>query len=149
MLKRIATLFGVHFFIASIAVLSFSSGCHRSPYTVAPVHGKVTVDDKPLMQATLMFAPIANGAEKNPGKPAFGTVESDGVYHLTTFTENDGAIVGDHWVTILNVKDIPDGVPEFDRLSYPTKVKVAASHDNEVDIKLTAALIKKYKGDNR
>jgi hypothetical protein len=140
---------GAFFVAMMITVPSFSSGCHRSPYTVAPVHGKVTVDDKPLTQATLMFAPISSGEEKNPGKPAFGTVETDGVYHLTTFAKNDGAIVGDHWVTILNVKDLPEGVPEFDRLSYPTKVKVAAGHDNEVDIKLTTALIKKFKGDNR
>jgi hypothetical protein len=144
-----ARLFRAFFFVALTTVLAFFSGCHRSPYTVAPVHGKVTVDDKPVTQATLMFAPISSGEETNPGKPAFGTIESDGVYHLTTFAKNDGAVIGDHWVTILGIKNLPEGIPEFDRLSYPTKIRVSAGHDNEVDIKLTTALIKKLKGDNR
>jgi hypothetical protein len=125
------------------------AGCNRSPYTVAPVHGKVTVDDKPLLHATLMFAPIASEEAKAPGKPAFGTIESDGLYRLSTFAKNDGAVVGDHWVTILNVKDVPDGTPEFERLTYPKKVNIVADRDNDVDIKLTTAIIKKYGGDNR
>jgi hypothetical protein len=130
-------------------VLAAVVGCSHSPYTVAPVHGKVTIDDKPLAHATVMFAPISTSEEKPPGKPAFGTIESDGVYHLTTFSKNDGAVVGDHWVTVRNVKDLPDGVPEFDRVAYPKKVSIVAGRDNEVDIKLTAAIIKKYTSDNR
>jgi hypothetical protein len=96
-----------------------------------------------------MFAPIASEEAKAPGKPAFGTIESDGLYRLSTFAKNDGAVVGDHWVTILNVKDVPDGTPEFERLTYPKKVNIVADRDNDVDIKLTTAIIKKYGGDNR
>jgi hypothetical protein len=133
-----------------IVLSTFVVGCSKSQFTVVPVHGKVTVDDKPLSHGTIMFAPIRAAEQKDPGKPALGTIDSNGDYHLTTFSNDDGAVVGDHWATILNVsKDLPKGVPEFDRITFPTKLKVVADRDNEIDIKLTREIIKKYGGDNR
>jgi hypothetical protein len=126
------------------------AGCNKSQFTVAPVHGKVSVDDKPLSHGTIMFAPIAASEQQNPGKPALGAIDTNGDYHLTTFSKEDGAVIGDHWATILNVsKDLPAGVPEFDRITFPKKLQVVAGHDNEIDIKLTRDIIKKYGGDNR
>lgn len=137
--------------LLELVVLStFAVGCSKAQFAVAPVHGKISVDDKPLSHGTIMFAPIRGSEQKDPGKPALGKIDSNGDYHLTTFSKNDGAVVGDHWATILNVsKDLPKGVPEFDRITFPTKLKVVAGRDNEIDIKLTRDTIKKYGGDNR
>jgi hypothetical protein len=141
-----------HSLIASLLFITLATlaSCNRSPFTVAPVHGKITVDDKPLFQGKVMFAPIAQADQEKPGKPAFGTIQSNGDYRLTTFAADDGAVVGEHWVTIINIdEDLPDGVPEFDRITSPEKVKIVAAHDNEIDIKLTNDVVKKYASDNR
>ena len=125
-------------------------GCDNTTREVAPVYGIVTVDSKPLFQGRVLFAPVAKGDDMNPGKPAMGKIQEDGKYRLTTYQENDGAIIGEHWVTIINSEeDLPDGVPEFARLQVPEKVTVAPSKDNEINIELTRDVVKKYAEDDR
>lgn len=132
------------------SVIAILAGCNRSNFNLAPVHGRVTIDNKPLFQGNVMFAPIARAGQENPGKPAFGKIQSNGDYHLTTFAQGDGAIVGQHWVTIINVgEDLPEGVPEFARVTAPEKVTVTAGNDNQIDIRLTRQIVKKYGADNR
>jgi hypothetical protein len=135
------------FVVVGVMILA---GCNRSHFNVAPVHGRVTIAGKPLVQGNVMFAPIASSGEQNPGKPAFGKIQPNGDFRLTTFTKNDGAVVGEHWVTIINIGDeLPDGVPEFDRVTSPEKVIVVADKDNQIDIQLTAETVKKYRADNQ
>ena len=134
----------------ALAFLAILGGCSGNSFNIAPVHGKVSVADKPLFQGRLMFAPIAQGETDNPGKPAFGTIDKNGAYRLTTFKKDDGAVVGEHWVTIINVEeDLPDGVPEFDRLTSPNKVKVVAGKDNEINISVSKAAAEKLGDENR
>jgi len=70
-------------------------GCSRSgrPAT-APVHGLVTFQGKPVVKATVTFL--------CPGAPrlAIATTDDSGIYRLTTFEPNDGAVIGTHVVTI-------------------------------------------------
>jgi hypothetical protein len=97
-----------------------------------------------------MFAPVAKGENNNPGKPALGKIESDGAYRLTTFDMNDGAVVGEHWVTIINSdEELPDGVPEFARFMVPKKFTVAPGKDNSIDIKLKSDIIEENREDDR
>jgi hypothetical protein len=64
-------------------------------------------------------------------------------------TTNDGAVVGEHWVTILNVgEDLPDGVPEFARVTLPERVTVVSGKDNEIDIKPSRDIVRKYREDD-
>src|SRR5262245_12689786 len=99
-----------------LALLVALPGCNRSPVDIAPVYGKVTIDNKPLFQGKVMFAPVAKGNSVNPGKPAWGNIQPDGSFRLTTYKNNDGAIVGEHMVTIMNSDEkLPKGVPEFSR----------------------------------
>jgi hypothetical protein len=131
-------------------LLTAIDGCNRNHFTMAPVHGNITIDNKPLFQGKVMFAPIPVGGEENPGRPASGTIQKNGDFRLTTFNKHDGAVVGEHWVTIINVgEDLPDGVPEFARLTSPTKVTVVADKDNQIDVRLTSDVVKKYGADNR
>lgn len=133
-------------FVASSALIV---GCNRPAFTVAPVHGMIMIDGQPLKEGKVMFAPIAQGEQRNPGKPAIGKIGSDGSYRLTTFSKDDGAVIGEHWATIFKVGDLPEGVPDFDRFTSPTKVAVVAGKDNEIDVKLTRDIVKKYAGNNR
>jgi hypothetical protein len=126
-----------------------ATGCGSTAYETAPVHGKVAIDGKPLFQGKVRFAPIAKGENTQVGKPAFGDIQSDGTYRLTTFKADDGAVVGDHWVTILNVgEDLPDGVPEFARVTLPERVKVVGGQENEINITPSRDIVRKYREDD-
>jgi hypothetical protein len=125
------------------------AGCGQEAYEVAPVHGMVSVDGKPLFQGKVMFAPVTKG-EGNPGKPGWSRIESDGAYRLTTFKQNDGAVIGEHWVTIINSEEeLPEDVPEFSRFMVPKRVSVAPGKDNQINIELTSKVIKEYREDDR
>jgi hypothetical protein len=113
------------------------------------VHGKVTIDSKPLFQGKVMFAPVAKGHNVNPGKPAWGAIQPDGTFRLTTLEKDDGAIVGDHRVTIMNSDEkLPKGVPEFARLIVPKMATVAANNDNEINFAFSSSDVKKLAEDN-
>jgi hypothetical protein len=130
-------------------VVALVAGCGSTTYETAPVHGTVAIDDKPLYQGKIRFAPIAKGENTQTGKPAFGTIQPDGTYRLTTFEPNDGAVVGEHWVTILNVgEDLPDGIPEFARITLPEKVNVVSGKDNEIDVEPSRETVRKYREDD-
>jgi hypothetical protein len=120
-------------------------GCSKSPFDLAPVHGTVTIAGRPLTSGKVMFAPAARGDATNAGKPALGLIQSDGSYTLTTYSDGDGAVVGDHWVTVFvpDPKSPPkkseDGsiaVTDFKRLAVPNKQTVASGTENQIDVKL-------------
>jgi hypothetical protein len=71
------------------------AGCGKGR-PVAPVRGTVTLDGKPLPGGRIMFEPIASGPNKIVGKAAFGQIQSDGSFVLSTYEEGDGAVVGSH-----------------------------------------------------
>jgi hypothetical protein len=70
------------------------------PDTV-PVTGVVTYKGEPLADAQVSFIPAK-------GKPASATTGADGRFQLTTFEPNDGAIVGEHTVTIAKTAPAAD-----------------------------------------
>ena len=135
----------------SLILVCGVSGCGESPYVVAPVRGKVLLNNKPLPNAGIMFAPIAKGESANAGKIAVGRIQEDGAYELSTYGKADGAVVGEHWVTIVNHDEdnLPDDVPSFARIQVPEKKIVVAGKENQIDITLSSAEIKKYREDDR
>jgi hypothetical protein len=71
------------------------AGCSSSnDRWMAPVGGQVTYQGKPVANATVAF--LCPGAPR----PSVGTTDDSGNYRLTTFEQNDGAIVGTHAVTV-------------------------------------------------
>jgi hypothetical protein len=61
-----------------------------------PVKGVVTLEGAVLPEATVLFVP--DGPEG--GRPASGFTSSDGVFQLTTYQPNDGALPGNYRVLI-------------------------------------------------
>jgi hypothetical protein len=59
-----------------------------------PVKGKVTYKGQPVAKGRIKFAPDGYG------RPAYGRLQSDGTFSLTTDREGDGVIVGPHRVTV-------------------------------------------------
>jgi hypothetical protein len=93
--------------------LAIGGGCSRQ-IPVHPVSGRVTLDGKPLVDAQISFRP-ANGPE------AFGVLDGDGRYTLSTRAAGDGAVAGKHAVTLSPLTEglilTPDADP---RLPAPT-----------------------------
>jgi hypothetical protein len=137
--------------ILHLLLIGSMIGCNRSPYDVAPVSGTVMLNDRPFPQGSVTFAPIAKGESPNVGRPGVGRIQPDGSFRISTFATNDGAIVGEHWVTIINHDEdnMPDGIPEFARIQVPEKKVVAAGKDNQFDIHLSRDEIIKYREDDR
>jgi hypothetical protein len=83
------------------------AGCSgESRFETAAVQGKITYRGKPLSSGTIMFVP------KDDRPSAVGEIQPDGVYRLTTYRENDGAVLGDHAVMITAVEDNANKLPE-------------------------------------
>lgn len=93
------------------------------------------------------------------GKPGFGHIQGDGSYVLQTYRENDGAVVGEHLVTIYgessnnaskssadrSVSRSSTQIPAFSRITVPSGTfTVSADKDNRIDIALTSDDLRKY-----
>lgn len=81
--------------IALAAMVLTAAGCGESDLPLAPVHGTVTYQNKPLDHGKVVFFPEAG----TPGPQAVGTIESDGTFHMQTIGR-DGAAVGRHRVLV-------------------------------------------------
>jgi len=110
--------------------LVFLSGCKGA--VIAPVKGKVTCNGKPVKAASLTFSPVPSSElDREPGKPGTGFSDGDGNYVLSTYKPLDGALVGQHEVTI----SLDDTNPaRCKRRTVVTREVKAGS--NEVNIEL-------------
>lgn len=81
-------------------------GCSRKGgLETAPVKGKITYKGKALPSGSIMFVPAE-------GPAAMGEINSEGQYELTTYASGDGAVIGNHKVTITALQDMKDALPE-------------------------------------
>ncbi len=84
-------------------------GCGDQQTKTIRVRGVITLDDKPVKQAAVLFSPQAGG------RPATGITNEMGEFDLQTFGPSDGALPGTHIVTITlsevtGVTADPDGL---------------------------------------
>jgi hypothetical protein len=82
-----------------VAALIVIAGCSGSTddtgrRPTAPASGVVTYLGKPIEGATITFISKANPV------PAYGTTDEEGKFQLTTYEQGDGAVIGEHFVTI-------------------------------------------------
>jgi hypothetical protein len=100
--------------------IGLSTGC-GSVGGLVPVEGKVTLDNRPLENATVMFTPTkANG----PG-PFVGTTDAQGHFTLGQLEgSRSGAVVGDYSVFIATVKsDSKEASPQVKKEIVPTEYR--------------------------
>jgi hypothetical protein len=76
-----------------LPVLVLGAGCSHK---LVKVHGKVTLDGKPVEGATVTFVPDGEG-----GHSASGQTGSDGSFTLSTYTTGDGAQAGQYKVIVV------------------------------------------------
>jgi hypothetical protein len=129
-------------------------GCSKSPHDLAPVRGVVTIDGQPFAAGKVMFAPDAKGESRNAGRAAFGRLQPDGTFTLTSYDANDGAIVGEHWATLIRLEDASLGesasastanaLPLFSRVTYSQRITVLPNQENEVTLAFTKQDIARF-----
>jgi hypothetical protein len=95
-------------------------GCGGKDYTVAPVSGRVTLDNSPIAGVHVDFQPDSFGTGTiNPGPGSYGTTDADGRYTLQTVEPTEpGAVVGRHRVR-LSVSQENEGVDTDEWLPPP------------------------------
>ncbi|TWT85332.1 hypothetical protein Pla123a_01390 [Posidoniimonas polymericola] len=137
---------------AALTLLLVCGGCGGSPYDLAPATGSVTIDGQPFGHGKVMFAPVSQGSQVEVGKPAFGLLNPDGTFTLSTYAADDGAVIGKHWVTVFREDDGPNGpapagVPKFGRVVVPAPVEVTDGANN-LRIDLTAEQVRRLGAPN-
>lgn len=73
-------------------------GCSRGDRPrLAEASGKVTMDGVAVASASISFQPV------NGGRVSTGVTDEEGVYRMSTYEANDGAPVGEHYVSVMKV----------------------------------------------
>lgn len=86
-------------------------GCSGGP-TIVPVSGIVTLDGQPYGKAVVVFQPIADKNNENPGRGSSAYTDENGRFVLKYDGMDDGAVVGKHLVRIMTKgSDIVGGAP--------------------------------------
>ena len=93
------------------------------------VTGTVTYKGKPLTRGSVIFTPIS-GKVEGGGQIATGQIQSDGSYSLTTFDTDDGAVLGQHAVTVQSGEESTFKPPKSGRADRVQAAQV--EHPQEV-----------------
>ncbi|MEO1496176.1 MAG: hypothetical protein AAFV43_03395 [Planctomycetota bacterium] len=132
-----------------VACLLALVGCGGSKYDLAKVTGTVTIDGMPYT-GKVLFYPARKGEAIVAGRPSYGLPDADGRFTLNCVKPGDGAMVGEHTVTLFVAKDHAEAYPalralEFNRVPYPLgKVTVSADEPNDIELAFTSEQIRRY-----
>ena len=96
-------------FVVCALFLAGCGGEDRPP--LATASGIVKLDGEPVEGATVSYLPVEGG------RPGSGITDAQGRYTIKTFEDDDGAIVGDHKVSVMKVSG--DGAYVLDEGGAP------------------------------
>ncbi len=119
--------------VGLVLILAGLSGCESSSdlAQTAKVQGMISYQGKPVTTGTVMFIPVAGGP------PATGQIQPDGSYVMKTYFSADGAVLGEHKVTITAL-DMGTGLPE-DEATEP-KPLIPEKYSRDATSGLTATV---------
>jgi hypothetical protein len=121
--------------LAALLFVSLSCGCrHGTRPDLGLVHGRVTLDGKPLADAVVSFTPDGRGRNST------ALTDSEGAYSLNYIRDIQGAAVGWHTVRI-TTGDIRTRKPELVPGQYNVKSQLrrqVAAGDNAIDFPLVS-----------
>ncbi len=132
-----------------LAVPLLLAGCGGGEeHPTAAVTGKVTYKGDPVQGGTLIFAPVAESDKSNPGKPGIANIKDDGTFTVSTYAQEDGAVVGKNNLTftppIPEAPATPEGghsqetpkSPYDGLVPKPSSVDVKSGETNSFNIEL-------------
>lgn len=119
-----------------VAAVGCSSGVKE--YGTAKVTGKLMCEDEPVGDAIVFFAPLqsAEGKGANTGKQGIGRTDAFGEFVVSTYGENDGAVVGKHRITVKTPPSCPCATNP-DVAVMEVEIKPGEEHNFEVKVKKT------------
>lgn len=120
--------------LCSIALSASLIGCSGGEFKVVKVTGDCQCDGQPIKSGWLQFAPIPESNEKMPGKASIGQIQPDGTFTLTTYAENDGAVVGKHRVTV-NEPSMPEAAEIKRGAAVPEKHNCQLAEELRLEVK--------------
>jgi hypothetical protein len=110
-------------------------GCSSGGPDVVPVSGTVTLNGKPLANATVAFSPIARPGEVIAGDGSAGKTDANGDYTLTTSRGVAGAQVGRHRVRITVLTREPGtGDRRRPRGGWPVKNTIPPRYNGDTEL---------------
>jgi len=137
------------FSLVAMMLIAMLSGCSRGGVGSKPtakVSGEVTYDGKPVTGGMLTFSPIGDDSGKMTGRAGQAVIGDDGSYTVTTYTDNDGAVIGPHRLIFaapaVVTRETPAGAhakPETSPYAglTPKEVEIeVSSGTNTIDIEL-------------
>jgi hypothetical protein len=98
---------------------------------MAPVKGRVMFNGKPVADASLTFSPLGAEGQKETGKSGTGYTDANGYFELSTFKNYDGALIGNHSVTVM----LPDTHPAKCKRSKQLPLEVKPG-ENEFTVEM-------------
>lgn len=103
--------------LATMSLLATGCGPARDPNLppTAPAGGTVMYNGKPIDHGAITLHPLGKG------NPAVGAIDENGNFELSTYTRGDGAVLGQHKVTV----DIP---PPLDGMHAGAVLKVPKAY---------------------
>ena len=81
--------------LALTGALVVLTGCSDGNPPRVSVAGTVLVDGQPLTKGSITFVPVG-------GRPSRGTIGQDGRFELACFHDDDGALLGEHRVSVIS-----------------------------------------------
>ena len=103
----------------SIATILFVTGCGSSGPQLGAVTGTVTLDGKPVPDATVTFV-----SKEPDGTSSYGMTDASGKYQLEFTTEKVGAMVGAHDVTIVTSRVSQSDDPVTEKLAKTEFIQI-------------------------
>jgi hypothetical protein len=77
------------------------NGCGSGgDFPITHVSGTVLCEGKPVAKALVFFEPIRSGDSAAVGDQGFALTDEQGKFVVSTYGENDGAVVGKHLVRV-------------------------------------------------
>jgi hypothetical protein len=106
--------------------LLISFGCGSSGPKLVKVSGKVVMHGRPLMSGVVTFQPLENG-QISTRRASIGVIGDDGIYHISTYADGDGAEPGEYLVAVDGSLKKAGGTPQS---IDPGAPQAPASGDN-------------------
>ena len=84
--------------LATVCLAGCRDGVEQKP--VAPAAGTITCEGEPVVNASILFNPISEGKSAIVGRQAYANSDVNGEFVLTTYGNEDGAVIGKHSVVV-------------------------------------------------
>jgi hypothetical protein len=83
------------------APLALGAGCGPTGgFAVAPTTGRVVCEGKHVPHVMVFFEPLQSGEAALVGKQGLAIAREDGTFSVSTYGEEDGAVIGKHRVRV-------------------------------------------------